>query len=212
MKYKLIKNGLHPNNTYIVYENTNCLIIDPSSGYEEIISAIEELNLSPVAILITHGHYDHIYSVDKIIECYNIDVYTSENTAKALSDSKLNYSKYSENALYEFTISSVPIIVYDGLINISEFSVEVVLNPGHSDGCTSFIIDDLCFTGDFIFKNRIGRTDLPSSSKQQMRVSLINFKRKPKKLIILPGHGKITTMEAQLLENKYLINTEEIEI
>lgn len=207
MEYILIKNGVHPNNTYLIHQNNKCLIIDPSSGLEQIINEIECNNLIPIAILLTHGHYDHIYSVDMLVDQYNIDVYCSDDTAKALIDSELNVSKTSENALYEFIVRTKPNIIRESCLQIEKFNIKVIFNPGHSLGCTSFLINNLCFTGDFIFKKRVGRTDLLDSDKILMQNSLLNFRNlilNSASFHILPGHGQSTTSNLELAENPHL--------
>lgn len=204
MEVKLIINGKHPNNTYLLHDEKKCLIIDPSLEVEKIINTINNLNLKPIGILLTHGHYDHIYSVREIVNMYDVAIYCSQDCADMIKDSKLNMSKTSNNCPSEFTVDIDPIIVDEGQFEVDCFKLTAVANPGHTSGCMSYINDNHCFTGDFIFKGRIGKTIYPTSSDVMMKSSLNKFKKMNPTLTIYPGHGESSFLDIELKQNKYL--------
>ena len=91
-----------------------------------------------------------------------------------------------------------------GQQSTENFRFEVILNKGHKEDCVSFVFDDFIFTGDFIFKEGIGRVDLPGGSYEEMKASLENFKKLKKDYTIYPGHGPQTTLAHELKHNPYL--------
>ncbi len=90
-----------------------------------------------------------------------------------------------------------------GMQKTNNFTFEVVLNKGHKEDCVSFIFDDIMFSGDFIFNQGIGRTDLPGGSDVEMQKSLANLKKETKDYTIYPGHGPKTTLSDELKNNPY---------
>ncbi len=209
MNYIKVVNGVHPNNTYLLYENNKCLIIDPSLQADIIDKVIEDNNLNVVGILLTHAHYDHLYTVDYFSHKYNCNLYCSEVAASYLCDSSLNLSKTSVNSPGAIEIKTKPIIVEDKLV-IDDFNLTVMHNPGHSMSCVTYIINDFAFTGDFVFKNKIGRCDLFDSSLEKMYESLYTFMNLEKNFVILPGHGEESTLDEEKLSNPHFIKVRKL--
>ncbi len=89
---------------------------------------------------------------------------------------------------------------------IGSFKIKAIKTYGHTKTCITFIVENIAFTGDFIFKSTVGRTDFFDSSKNSMNESLLMFSKLPKDMIILPGHGEETTLNAELENNPYLLN------
>lgn len=210
MKYIKVINGIHPNNTYLLYDDdNNCLIIDPSLYSDIIDKEIIEHNFNVCGILLTHAHYDHIFSVDFFVDKYKCDVYCSANASKYLGDASLNLSKTSVNSPCSIEIKSKAVIVEDTL-KIKGFEFTVMDTRGHSNTCVTYLIDNLAFTGDFVFKNTIGRCDLFDSSKELMDQSIYKFMNLNKNYIILPGHGDVTTLEEEKVHNSHFIRVRKI--
>ena len=180
------------NNTFILINNSNCIIVDPSWNTNEVLNYINENNLNLIGIILTHLHYDHVGDTYKIVEIYNnIPVYVSCNSKNELKDgddhlfTKLNYNGK------DFNISFI-----NEKSKIKNFdSLEFILTPGHSESSMCIYFDNSILTGDLIFKDGIGRTDFQYSNQDDMKKSLIkinNFIIKNKKnnsINILPGHG-----------------------
>ncbi len=126
-----------------------------------------------LGVLITHYHYDHIGALEKILNEYSVKVY----------DSKLKHKN----------------------INISNFNFEIIYNPGHKEDCVSFYFEkeELLFSGDFIFKNTIGRTDLDGGDYSDMIKSIEMIKKYPNDTIIYPGHGLATNLGYEVEYNEY---------
>jgi len=163
-------------NCYILSIDKKCLIIDPGADENKIINHIKDENLTPVGILITHNHNDHTGAVSILKEMYDI-------------------KSYDYNTLFEQKHF------------LSPFKFQVVYTPGHTSDSISFLFYeyDCIFTGDFIFKDTIGRIDFPDSSNVDMISSLNKIKNMDEDLIIYPGHGEKTSLKDELKSNQYLI-------
>ncbi len=209
MNYIKVVNGVHPNNTYLLYENNNCIIIDPSLQADIIDAVIIENGFKVCGILLTHAHYDHLYTVDYFVNKYNCDVYCSLQASTYLGDSSLNLSKTSNNSPGEVEVVAKPITVGEQF-EVANFKFKVMYNPGHSMTCVTYFIDDLAFTGDFVFKGKIGRCDLFDSSLDMMYESLHKFMQLEKDFVILPGHGEQTTLFEEKAHNPHFIKVSKL--
>lgn len=204
MNYIKIVNGVIANNTYLIVQNQKCLIVDPSFGFQKIEEVIKKNYLTPVGILITHPHHDHIASVDYFCTKYKIDVYVYDKAKDMLRDPVQNLSVDS-NLASELIVTTIPVTFTDELV-VDEFTLTVFKNFGHTNVCVSYIYEDLMFTGDFIFKSTIGRTDFIHSDMKLMQKSLNKLKQVKTNYTILPGHGEITSLDVEKLNNTYLMD------
>lgn len=195
-------------NCYILSkENNTCLIFDPGEESDKLSSYIQKANLKPLAIILTHAHFDHIGAVDDIREEYNIPVYIHEKEADWLLDPALNGS-----SRYEMIpdISGKPadvIIKNEQEITMGDFTLQIYETPGHSPGSISIYVKDsgLVVAGDALFNGSIGRTDLPGGNHQQLLNSIHNkLLVLPEETIVLPGHGPATTIGQEMDTNPFL--------
>lgn len=196
--------GMAQANCYIVHNQTEALIIDPGAQGNQIIQTITDLGVEPVAVLLTHTHYDHIGAVEQIRAEYSIPVYVSVKEQDWLQDPSKNLSGLlGENLIIE---EAEHVFQSDESISISDFQFTVVSTPGHSPGGVSFVFeeDEFVITGDALFAGSIGRTDLPGSQPEQL------FKGIREKLFILPdqytaypGHGPQTNIGHEKKTNPF---------
>lgn len=184
-------------NTYMLSIGNDCLLIDPASKTEKIVSLLGDYNL--LGILLTHGHFDHIKAVDGLYGLYHCPVYLHKD------DEELARDKKSGEDFGLVAYLSVPSIHIDeGKYSIGPFNFEVIYTPGHTKGSVLYCFDDDIFTGDTLFKCSIGRTDLKGGSESQIRESLRVFSRFNKDYVIHPGHEDETTLSFELMHNPYL--------
>ncbi len=167
-------------NCYIVDKK---IIIDPGVGAFEFV---KEHVKDPVAIVNTHGHFDHMWDDKKIKEYFNIPVYIHKNDAFFLENDPFGYNppKIKPDVLLE-----------EGDYKIGNYDVSIKHFPGHTPGSITVEIGDEMFSGDFIFDGSIGRVDFPYSDSKAMKESIKKFLKIPYDKRILPGHGPATTIK-----------------
>ena len=209
--YKRIVTEFLDENAYILYnDNNDCVIIDPGFGFDLINSFITSNSLKPLAILATHAHFDHIASASSFIKEYNIDLYLCEYERPIVE----NFQKAANFWGVADIAGESPKVSYwinkdEKNLTIGDFNFSIIFNPGHSPGSLSFVIEDLVFCGDLIFKGSIGRTDLPLGSPIDMKQSLTFFVNSFKNdCKLLPGHREETTLWEELKHNPFLKNEE----
>lgn len=207
MKVKQLSLGPLGTNCYIIEEGDDLLIIDPGAEAEKLIQHIDSNQKTPVAILLTHAHFDHIGAVDKIREYYQISVYIHEEEKDWLIDPTLNGSSHFAMVTPPIQGKEADHYIKLGEMSIGPFSFEVRYTPGHSPGSVSFVFyhDQFVIAGDTLFQGGIGRTDLPGGDMETLMNSIHqelfslnnNFK-------VCPGHGPITSIEAEKESNPFL--------
>lgn len=197
MNIKTITQGPISTNTYLVMNNDECLIIDPELTAGSIINIISEFKLTPKAILLTHGHFDHIGAVIKLREHYSIPVYASEVEIPLLLDSSLNLSQMV-NGHYSIEVNKT--IEDDELLNLIGLDIRCILTPGHTSGSMCYLIEDCLFSGDTLFEESYGRYDFPTGSLSDLRKSIKKLLQLDENIKVYPGHGNVTSIEH---ERKY---------
>jgi len=168
---------------------TNCyivdrkIIIDPGVGAFDFV---KEHVKDPIAIINTHGHFDHIWDNKKVKEYFNIPIYIHKNDAFMLEKDPFGYNPPPVKG---------DILLDEGVYKIGDYDVLIRHFPGHTPGSITIEIGDEMFSGDFIFDGSIGRVDFPYSDPKQMKKSIKKFLEIPYDKRILPGHGPTTTIK-----------------
>lgn len=204
LKVERLAVGMGQANCYIIYDEMEALIVDPGAEARRIEHTIEKLGVKPVAIILTHTHYDHIGALDAIRDTYDVPVYVAVEESKWLLDPNKNLSGFvgdevvARPAEKNFDIGSET--------NISNFTFTVLPTPGHSPGGVSFVFadDDFVITGDALFAGSIGRTDFPGSNHEQLlsgiREQLFTL---PPNYTIYPGHMGSSTIGKEKTTNPF---------
>lgn len=182
--------GYLQTNCYILQNNTACLIIDPGDEPERIAAFIEKARLSLAAILLTHGHFDHVGGVKALAQRFNCPVYLNEKDT-ALPAAVTGGPLYRTHG-------------YDTDMNLAGLSFTVLEAPGHTPGSVCLLFDHDMFCGDVLFAGSCGRTDLPLGSPSHMRESLTRLSRLEKNYKVYPGHGEPTELDYEKRYNMYL--------
>lgn len=186
--------GDYMTNCYLLRreDSDRCLIVDP--GYEagKILKVLEEKHLQPEAILLTHGHFDHVGAVRELFSETDCDVYISE------ADLSLPPMITNGRLFYTHTYPA------SGALTLAGLTFWVLPTPGHTPGSVCLLAGDTMFSGDTLFRGSCGRTDLPGGSWEQMPASLKTLASLPGDYRVLPGHGEETTLAWERTHNPYL--------
>ncbi|MDO4666211.1 MAG: MBL fold metallo-hydrolase [Streptococcus sp.] len=207
MKIHKIVNRVAGENTYILENNQHCLVIDPGSDWNKIKNKLNEVNKPILAILLTHTHYDHIMSLDKVRDTFaHPPVYVAESEASWLYTPELSgFTRHPE--LENFILQPAEnFFHYNENYELADFRFYVVPTPGHSIGGVSLIFpeDLVVFTGDALFFETIGRTDLYTGDLPQ----LLNSIRQQLFTLsgdyeVFPGHGRNSTINHEKYFNPF---------
>lgn len=208
LKINLMELGPIQTNCYIVSnDEKQCLIFDPGEEAGKVISFLKKKGWAPLAILLTHAHFDHIGAVDALRDEYGIPVYLHRLEKDWLGRPNLNGSgKYPMVPDYRIREADVLIGGEKELV-IGTFQMELLHTPGHSPGSVSFSFgnEGFAIVGDTLFRGSIGRTDLIEGSEkkllQSIRDSLMSL---PDHMVLFPGHGPETTPEQEAASNPFL--------
>ncbi|GLZ34744.1 hydrolase [Lentzea sp. NBRC 105346] len=196
-------------------EGEPCVIVDPGQDAEEPIrEAIRKHRLSPVAVLLTHGHFDHTFSVTPVCDGNDIPAWIHPDDRAMLNDPLLGLSNESR-AFFGGIEMREPREVRsldDGVdLDIAGLGITVDHAPGHTGGSVMFRSGTeeggrLCITGDVLFAGSIGRTDLPGGDHRKMLTSLRDkVLPLPDDTVVLPGHGPTTTIGRERATNPFLV-------
>jgi glyoxylase-like metal-dependent hydrolase (beta-lactamase superfamily II) len=193
-----------------------CVVVDPGVGVpDRLDEVLREHRLQPVAVLLTHGHLDHVFSVTPVCGARGIPAYVHGDDAYRLKDPVATLSPELQAALAGVLTWTEPddvLPLTDGVrLRLAGLDVTVDHAPGHTEGSVLFRLpgsaDDppLCLSGDVLFHGSIGRTDLSGGDDAAMQRSLrTKILPLPDETVVLPGHGDHTTIGAERATNPYL--------
>lgn len=198
MLIKDLQVGRLDTNCYIVTdENTlDCAILDPGGDSAMILDYVEQAKLKPACILITHGHFDHVLAVKSLCKAlpeipvyiHNADLNGPDEMDAASLRGLPNMRTYKEG----------------DVVNVGGLAFKVLETPGHSLGSVTLQCEDALFTGDTLFRDSCGRTDLVGGSMQSLLASLRRLAALPGDFEVYPGHADSSTLERERRFNYYI--------
>jgi glyoxylase-like metal-dependent hydrolase (beta-lactamase superfamily II) len=193
-----IETGRWRENCYVlVANNGEAVVIDPGADAAEIHSLIETTGVSVKAVLLTHGHFDHIGAVAELRRLYEIPCFLHPDDRPLVRRANLYRALFDADEPIE-----IPVV--DSLdserrhVVVGSLRAEVLLTPGHTPGSVCFRIGDELFSGDTFHRGVVGRTDLPGGSPAMLARSLETLRRLPPEVRVHPGHGDATTIGAEV--------------
>lgn len=191
-------------NCYLVSSQTSqCIVIDPSSGCGDVLDRISSSELSLQAVVLTHGHFDHIMGITEIRERYpEVPVFVHPDERPLLERPEFNGSTLI-GAQFTFTQKTEDLT--EGNHSFGDMQCTVLHIPGHSPGGCAVVLGESCFSGDALFAGSIGRTDFPGGDHDTL---ISSIKRKlltlPDETVIFPGHGNRTTVAREKRRNPFI--------
>lgn len=194
MKIESMVLGIYQTNCYIVYQEgaKECVVIDPGYKPEKVLARLEELGLKPVAILLTHGHFDHVSAVKELAAETDCKVFLQERDL-SLPPKMTNGPLYYTDLYKE-----------GDTLELAGLTIQVMETPGHTPGSICLLVGDALFSGDTLFAGSRGRTDLPGGDEQQIMASLARLAGIQKHYDVYPGHSIATTLEREQEYNPYM--------
>ena len=204
-----VRNEIFSSNSYILREKLSdfCLLIDPGLDTQSIDKKLTDLNLKPIAVLATHGHFDHIGSVSFFKNKFKIPFYMHEADSK-ISQTANFYLKIARiNHKIETPKADVLFKEKKETINIGNFELCIYNFPGHSSGSCIIQHDKYLFTGDIMYKKGLGFNNFPGEDKAKLKHSIqAVFETFSDDSLVLPGHGDSEYLMNIKNNNQDLIN------
>ena len=194
LKIHTLPLGSYQTNCYIIHDEASqrCCIIDPGFEPDTVLRKVKALGLHPEAILLTHGHFDHVGAVKDIAAETDCDVYIHAadlDLPAMLTAGKLYYTHtYGEG----------------DTLRLAGLELAVLHTPGHTPGCVCLLCESSLFSGDTLFAGSCGRTDLPGGSWPTILQSLKRLSVIEANLWVFPGHGESTNLTAEKQYNPYM--------
>ena len=185
-------------------ETGEALIIDPADSPSKIELKVNAMGARPVAVLLTHGHFDHIMGVEAVREKYQIPVYACRPEEEMLREPSVNMTDQMGNSC-----SIRPDVFLDDLqvFEAAGFSIQMIHTPGHTKGSCCYYLKEegVLFSGDTLFCGSVGRTDFPGGSASQIRDSLHRLLAAlPDDTSVYPGHDTSTTIGYEKRYNPFV--------
>ena len=188
-------------NSYLLVHDGHAALIDAGVSAKAVLDTLEAENASLELILLTHGHFDHTVSIDKLREATGATLAIHEADAEMLTDAE-------KSALYHFfgtRSAHIPCdktLSHGECLSLGNKKIDVIHTPGHSRGSVCYRIDDMLFSGDTLFAQGYGRFDLYGGDMGQLATSLGSLRQLDETLTIYPGHGGATSL-GEALENLF---------
>lgn len=193
-------------NCYVVINNETkeCFIVDPGASAKQLAERIRKDELNPVAILLTHGHFDHAGAAEELAKEFGVKIYAHEGEEDTLKDPQKNVSwMVGANETYHADV----FLKDEEVITLAGFEIKVFHTPGHTEGGCCYYIEEenVIFSGDTLFAQSVGRTDFPGGSMSKIVRSIQDkLMILPEDTVVYPGHNDPTTIETERMYNPYL--------
>lgn len=208
IKLEIHQVGMISTNCYfLINKDTNeCVVVDPGDNADGLYEKIMRSGYKPVAILLTHGHFDHILAVNPLKRLTKVPVMAYEEEKEMLKDTKPRFTAMVKDN--EDLVVEPERFFKDGEeVSLAGMNIKVLHTPGHSSGSCCYYLEEekILISGDTLFEGSIGRTDFPTGSMAQLDKSLNEILMKlPDEVEVFPGHGGQTTIGAERKYNPYV--------
>lgn len=206
MKIEKFVLGSMATNCYLLINEATkeLVIVDPATCPEYLISHVKSNGYQPQAILLTHGHFDHVMGIDGWVKAFAIPVYLQEEEAEVLADPRLNLSQVFGSS---YSYERVNCLEDGEILEVAGFKFQVIHTPGHTAGgcCYYEETEGILMSGDTLFCRSVGRSDFPTGDMQTLVDSI---KEKlfclPEDVMVYPGHDRVTCIADEKQENPFV--------
>lgn len=210
-----MKNNLELHSCVLGPVMTNCylllnknskevIIVDPADSAAEISKNLEKLGAQPVAVLLTHGHFDHILAANILKEQYQIPIYAGKEEENLLKDPNLSLTRVTSE---KTIINPDQLVEHLEVMNLAGFQIQAIHTPGHTEGsyCYYFMDENVLISGDTLFCGSVGRTDLPTGNGRAIIDSLnMLLNSLPDETEVYPGHDRSTNIGYEKRYNPFV--------
>lgn len=191
-------------NTYLLVSGTHALVVDPAVSVDAILQAARQEDAFLEGILLTHGHFDHLLSLDTLRDALSLKAWIHSKDAELLTDGRKNafYTFFGQERCFR----PAEELLSDGqVLPLGDEAVTVLHTPGHTPGSVCFLCGDFLLSGDTLFAEGYGRCDLWGGSMELLTASLASLRSLPPDLTLYPGHGAPTRLSNGLDNVAYLL-------
>ena len=207
MKIMMLSDNIASENSYMIIQKNDVIIIDPGFNGEAILKIIDDKELTILSVLLTHGHYDHIRDLRVLKDKGTYPLYIHELEQDFLLNNNLNGSHYFNG---NFTLKKdQTVLTYkdNDVLSFNEISLQVFHTPGHTKGSSCFLLKNNLFSGDTLFSDSIGRSDLETGSMKDLKKSLQRLSDKiSNEVMVFPGHNEQSLMSSIKKSNRIFMN------
>lgn len=174
-----------------------CAVVDPGDEAGKIARAIQESGLRLAMVLVTHGHYDHVFALPELLELY-------PDTPVYVHELEVDHSAVPVNYMKLKAVPNLHYVTEGDTITLGALSIQVMNTPGHSEGSLIFQVGEHLFSGDTLFRSSCGRTDFMGGSFESMMHSLKRLHDLSGDFQVYPGHDAPTTLANERAQNPYM--------
>lgn len=205
---RLMLRGEMPINCYFIVNNNKCYIVDPGYQKDRIINYVNKNNLEVVGILLTHGHVDHIGAID----IFDVPVYLHKDEYELIIDSDKNGFDYYSKEM-PFDINEINLVKIDesDRLQLDDKEIEIIHTPGHTIGGVCYKMDNDLYSGDTLFRGKVGKWTFPTGNLEDLQKSIFKLMDNLSDDVnVYPGHGRSSSIGIERENNEYYLEWKQL--
>lgn len=202
MKIARIPTAEYASNCYLLISGSEAALVDPSAQCGDICDALEDANAKLKYVILTHGHFDHMFTADDIRDITKAQLCIHSADSKNLTDTR--YSLFAMIGQPDMTFKPAEILLEEGIeLPLGDEKIVVLHTPGHTEGSVMLDCGEFLVTGDTLFDMSVGRWDFPGGDREVLMRSIYRIYDEYPKATIYAGHGEPSTVQKQIKYNPF---------